>query len=215
MLTLYDYELSGDCYKARLLLALLDLSYERRHVDAYPGEEHRSDWFLELSPLGELPVLADDDIVLADPQAILVHLASRYDPAGAWCPREDAARLGAAVQWLGRAAVFAASAGAARLHDGFFVATDIARARREAYALLELLDEHLWFAEAHGDSWLCPGPHPTIADIACFPDVMLSEEGGIHHRRFPAVRRWTDRVKRIPGFIVMPGIFPASAPAAA
>jgi glutathione S-transferase len=40
---------------------------------------------------------------------------------------------------------------------------------------------------------------------------MLSEEGGISRLPYPAIRRWTDRVKRIPGFIVMPGIFPADA----
>ena len=39
---------------------------------------------------------------------------------------------------------------------------------------------------------------------------MLSEEGGISRMDYPALRRWTDRVRRIPGFKVMPGIFPAS-----
>lgn len=54
------------------------------------------------------------------------------------------------------------------------------------------------------------GPeHPTVADVACFPCVALSEEGGIPRMPSPAVRRWLDRVKRIPGFIPMPGIFPA------
>jgi len=51
--------------------------------------------------------------------------------------------------------------------------------------------------------------HPTVADIAIFPDVILSEEGGISRLDYPAIRRWTDRVKRIPRFTVMPGIFPA------
>jgi glutathione S-transferase len=74
-----------------------------------------------------------------------------------------------------------------------------------------VLDEHLWFAEQEGQDWLCSTGHPTIADIACFPYVMLSEEGGINRLPYPAIRRWTDRVKRIPGFTVMPGIFPADA----
>ena len=54
------------------------------------------------------------------------------------------------------------------------------------------------------------GAHPTIADVACFPYIMLSEEGGISRQDYPAIRRWCDRFKRIRGFIVMPGIFPAS-----
>ena len=38
---------------------------------------------------------------------------------------------------------------------------------------------------------------------------IVSEEGGISRQDYPAIRRWTDRVKRIPGFVVMSGVFPA------
>ena len=71
------------------------------------------------------------------------------------------------------------------------------------------LDRHLWFAEPGGPGpgcWRAPGP--TLADIAVFPPVILCEEGGISRQDYPAVRRWTDRVKRIPGFVAMPGVFP-------
>lgn len=51
---------------------------------------------------------------------------------------------------------------------------------------------------------------PTVADIACFPYVMLSDEAGISLIDYPAIRRWTDRIKRLPGFTVMSGIFATS-----
>jgi glutathione S-transferase len=89
-----------------------------------------------------------------------------------------------------------------------FVPADIETCRAEAHASLRVMDEHLWFAEQQGHEWLCSPAHPTIADVACFPDVMLSEEGAIFRLAYPAVRRWTDRVKRIPKFQLMPGIFP-------
>lgn len=41
------------------------------------------------------------------------------------------------------------------------------------------------------------------------PDVALSEKGGVSRIDYPAVRRWTDRVKRIGGFVAMSGSFPA------
>ena len=34
---LYDFELSGNCYKIRLFLSILGLSWETRTVDFYPG----------------------------------------------------------------------------------------------------------------------------------------------------------------------------------
>ena len=92
-----------------------------------------------------------------------------------------------------------------------FVEVDIGKCRAGAHALLRILDEQLWFAEAAGEQWLCSGQQPTIADLACFPYVMLSEEGGISRLPYPAIRRWGERVKQLPGFIPMSGIFPAAA----
>jgi len=207
MITLYDYELSGNCYKVRLLLHLLQVGFARREIDFHPGREHQSPWFLALNPLGQLPVLDDDGWILRDAQAILVYLAGRYDPTQRWCPREDAAGLATLVSWLSFADGLTATAGLARLHDTLFYAADIEQCRRGAHRALRVLDEHLWFAEQEGRQWICSREAPTIADIACFPTVMLSEEGGISRLPYPAIRRWTDRVRRLEGFVTMPGIF--------
>jgi glutathione S-transferase len=209
MITLYDYELSGNCYKLRLLMSFLDIKYETVRIDFYPGREHKSDWFLRLNPLGQIPVIEDEGLVLRDAQAILVYLAARYDPSATWYPRADPALLGEIGQWLAFADGITATASAARLHDGLFYDLNIDAARAGAHRLFRILDEHLWFGEQEGRDWICPASHPTVADVACFPYVMLSEEGGIARRDYPAIRRWCDRFKRIRGFIVMSGIFPA------
>jgi glutathione S-transferase len=211
MIKLYDFELSGNCYKARLLMGILGVDYTRIPLDLYPGREHKGPAFLQINPLGQLPVLDDDGIVLRESQALLVYLATSYDRSGRWYPVGDAALLGRIQMWLAFADRLTATAAAARLHDGMFLDVDIEACRAGAHRLFRVLDEHLWFAEQEGDGWLCPGAHPTIADIACFPYVMLSEEGGICRLPYPAIRRWTDRVKRIPGFTLMPGIFGADA----
>jgi glutathione S-transferase len=210
MIKLYNYELSGDCYKVRLMMDALHIQFERVELDFYPGYEHKSPWFLRLNPLGQLPVIDDDGFILRDAHAILVYLAAKYDPSGLWYPRGEAEALGRISMWLGFAENLGATAAAARLHDAMFYDADIEQCRADAHALFRILDEHLWFAEQDGHEWLCGREHPTIADIACFPYVMLSEEGGISRLPYPAIRRWTDRVKRIPHFTLMPGIFGAS-----
>ncbi|QDZ00654.1 glutathione S-transferase [Nitratireductor mangrovi] len=209
MIKLYDYELSGNCYKLRLLMSILGLDYESITVDFYPGREHKSGWFLKINPLGQLPVLEDDGLVLRDAQAILVYLAARYDQSDRWHPRFDARLLGEVSQWLAFADGITATASAARLHDAMFYDFDIDAARQGGHRLFRILDEHLWFGEREGRDWICRADHPTIADIACFPYVMLSEEGGISRMDYPAIRRWCDRVKRVDGFVTMSGIFPA------
>jgi glutathione S-transferase len=210
MVTLYDYELSGNCYKLRMFMNMLGVKYDKKSIDFYPGREHKSEWFLKINPLGQVPVLQDDGLILRDAQAILVYLAARYDPSGKWYPTGDPATLGRIAMWLAFADAITATASAARLHDTLFYELDVNAARAGAHRLFRVLDEHLWFAEREGQDFIASRDHPTVADVACFPYVMLSEEGGVSRLDYPAIRRWCDRFKRIPGFVVMSGIFPTA-----
>lgn len=209
-ITLYDFELSGNCYKLRLLMSILGLPYEVEPVDYYPGRENLADWFVRLNPFAQLPVLKDGDLVLTDSGAILAYLAKKYDASGLWFP-DDPATTAQVLRWHGVADGITASAAAARMVISYGHDYDLQRCQREAHRIFRIMDEHLWFGEKEGRDWLCPPTHPTTADIACFPYVMLSEEGGISRQDYPALRRWTDRVRRVPGFTVMSGIFPAGA----
>lgn len=209
MITLYDYELSGNCYKLRLFMNLLGLDYRKTGVEFFPGKEHKQDAFLAINPLGQLPVLDDDGFVLRDAQAILTYLAARYDTSGRWYPTGDPKSLAEVNMWLAFADGITGTASAARLHDLLRYQLDADKARAGAHALFRVLDERLWFSEREDSGWICRSDHATVADIACFPYVMLSDEGGISLIDYPALRRWTDRIKRLPGFVVMSGIFEA------
>ena len=115
MITLYDYVLSANCYKVRLLLAQLGLEFESVAVDFHPGREHKQPAFRDLNPMGHIPVLVDDGFVIRDAHAILVYLAARHDPTGSWYPVGDAHRLGATAQWMAFADATASTLSAARL----------------------------------------------------------------------------------------------------
>lgn len=209
MLKLYDYELSGNCFKIRWFLNILGIEYESVAVEFYPSKEHKSAWFKEINPLGQLPVIDDNGFRLWDAQAILVYIATKYDSSGNWYPSHDASQTGEIAQWLSFADSLTATISSARLTTTFFFDFDLEKCQTDGHKLLRILDEHLWFQEQQQLEWICRGGHPSLAEIACFPYVALSEEGGISRQEYAAVRRWTDRVKRIPGFIGMPGIFPA------
>lgn len=208
MIRLYDFILSANCYKLRLFMGILDIEYEKVIVDFYPGREHKTDEFRQINPLGHIPVLDDDGFVLRDAHAILTYLAAKYDPTRQWYPTADPKRLGETAQWLLFAEGTTNTASAARLHVNLGYDFDIDQVRAGAHELFRVFDEHLWFRERAGESWVVSGEHPTIADIALFPDVALAEEGGVDLLDYPALTRWTNRVKQIPGFTVMPGVFP-------
>src|SRR5919205_520433 len=72
---LYDYVASGNCYKARLLLAQLERSYERVAVDIFAGDTLAED-FAAKNPARTTPVLeTDDGRYLQESNAILWYLA--------------------------------------------------------------------------------------------------------------------------------------------
>ena len=204
MIQLYDFELSSSCYKVRLFLSFLKLEYEIVPVGYYPKEEHKQPNFLAINPLGQLPVLRDDDLVLRDSQAILVYLAKRYDIEGTWYP-DSAKSMGQVSMWLAFAGSELMNVSAARLHDVLRHGYDIEKVRSGAHNALRILDDHLAVQKINGAQWIV-GNHPTIADVSCFPCVALSNDGGIERDEYPAVENWVHNVEKLPGFLSMPGI---------
>ncbi|CAM2064903.1 Glutathione S-transferase [Sulfidibacter corallicola] len=198
MYTLFDLELSGNCYSVRLFLAFLDLPYQRRTVDLMAGE-HRLPEFLELNPKGEIPVLRDGDQVIYDSQAILIYLAEKEE-AEDWYPRDPLTRAHI-HEWLSTSAnEIAHGPATARLVKHFGFPLDYDRARTQADKILPLIEAHL----AERD-WLV-GNRPTIADVAIYPYVALSGDGEISLEPFGHIRAWLKRFGNLRNFIPMPGL---------
>ena len=195
---LYDLDISGNCYRVRLLLALLNVKHELVLVDLMKGE-HREPAFLKLNPRGQVPVLEDDGTVVWDSMAILVYLARRYGNER-WLPL-DAASMAEVVQWLGvmeNETLYGLSR--ARLVCKFKFPGNLEDAQTLGRKGLQVLEQRL---ASH--DWLALD-HLTIADVGCFPYVALAPEGEIALEPYPGVLRWIDRIKRQPGFVGMPGI---------
>jgi len=192
---LHGVPLSGHVHKVEVFLRLLGLSFET--VEA--GRDQRAtDAFRRLNPLGQIPVLEDGDVVLADSNAILVYLAKRYDTGGRWLPEApaDAARV---QRWL------SISAGEVRFGPGnaravhmFGLKTDLADAHAVAARLLGFMD-----ATLSAQDWLA-GEQTTLADVACYPYVACAPEGGVDLQPYPAVRTWIARFEALPGVKAMP-----------
>lgn len=201
---LYGHELSGNSYKAQLLLELLGVEYEFVRVDLMKGAHKQPD-FLALNPFGQVPVLVDGDIVLPDAQAILTYLARRYGNE-TWLPLE-AEPLARVMRWLSTtASEIRQGPESARLYHLFGAKSiNIEAATQKSTTILGLLDAHLRDRE-----WLA-GDRPTIADIAAFPYVALAPDGQVSLAEYPQVLAWIERIKTLPGFVGMAGI---AAPAA-
>lgn len=195
---LYDFDLSGNSYKVRLLAALLGVEIEVVPVDLHGGELQRSP-LIDLNPFGQVPIFVDGDVVIRDSQAILIYVARKWG-APTWLPLEAAA-LAHVAQWLMVAENEMERGFAdARRHVKFGRNVDVVLAREKALSLASKLEAQLKRAP-----WLAP-PHPTIADIACMPYVALGGEGGLSIDPYPSVVAWIRRIRELPGFVSMPGL---------
>jgi glutathione S-transferase len=194
VLELYDYAGSGNCYKARLLLANLGRPYERVPVDIFAGET-LTDAFAAINPARTTPVLQTPAGYVPDSSAILVYLAK-----GTPLLPDDPFELAQVIRWLvyEQTEVIPTMAGLRfRLLVGRLDADDPNALERKAGALevLQLLDDHL------ASRTFFVGDRYTVADVAIYGYTHVAHEARIDMQPYAHVRAWFARVEQQPGYI--------------
>jgi glutathione S-transferase len=203
---LYDSAISGNCYKVRLLFALLGIEYERREVDVI-DRSGRAELLGELNPGLRVPTLVlDDGRPLAESDAILVYFGegTEYLPEH----RYERAQV---LQWM-FFEQYSHEPNIAVLR--FWAHAGIKPEPREALAkfnggqaALEAMERHL----AGGGSGPPSGREflvtdgPTVADLALYAYTHVAAEGGFELGRFPAIGEWLGRIASLPGYISIDG----------
>ncbi|MGI9327351.1 MAG: glutathione S-transferase [Pseudomonadales bacterium] len=195
-LTLYRHPLSGHSHRVELLLSLLDLQVDVVDIDLMNGEQ-KSPEFLAKNPAGQVPVLEVDGQPIADSNAILVYLATRFDGTNTWLPTDPqsvAAVQRALTQAAGPLAQGPATARLITLFGApYDAATTLIAAHRYLESLEERLSQHHWAAT----------DQPTIADVALYAYVAHAPEGNVSLADYPAIRLWLNRIEALPGFVPM------------
>ncbi|MDA0180839.1 glutathione S-transferase N-terminal domain-containing protein [Solirubrobacter phytolaccae] len=185
---LYDYAASGNCFKVRLLLGMLDLDCERVPIDIFAGDTLTCE-FAMLNPVRETPVLElDSGERITQSNAILWYLAE----GTAWLPDTPLGRAQVA-QWLSfeQERVMGGLGGPRfRLLTGRATAEEVEPRLATGREALAILGDQLMARD-----WVV-GAAPSIADLSLFAYVSVApvEVPG-------AVAAWLDRVRALPGFL--------------
>jgi glutathione S-transferase len=193
---LYNSQVSGNCYKVRLLFAHLGISYERQDLSVV-DRSNRDEVLGGLNPALRVPTLVlDDGRALGESGAILWYFGegTRFIP-------EDAYERAQMLQWMffeqydhepaiavtrfwltysGRPEAFAD-----RLDER------TAAGHRALAAMERHLLDHDYFV----------GNGMTLADIALYAYTHVAPEGGYELDGYPAVRAWLDRIAAEPGHV--------------
>lgn len=192
---IHSFPLSGHSHRVELFANIAKIKHEVVHVDL-PSGEHKKEPFLTLNPLGQVPVIEDNGVVLSDSNAILVYLARRYAPD--FLPSDPV--LEAEVQkFLTLAAGdIAFGPGDARLITIFNAPLDAQFCQVVAEKALTKLETLI------ADKDFLVGGRPTIADIAVYTYVAHAPEGNISLDKYPNVRRLLSNIENLDGFKAMP-----------
>jgi len=194
---LYGFPLSGHSHRAELMLSLLGLPSEFILVDLKQGAHKSADFTASINRFGQVPAIDDNGTVLADSNAILVYLATKYGK-GQWLPSDPVGQ--ARVQrWLSAAAgELHAGPATARLAVVFGADVDAAAAISRAHGLLALVEQQL------SETRFLAGEQASIADIAFYTYVAHAPEGNVSLADYPKVRAWLASIEALPGFVGMP-----------
>jgi glutathione S-transferase len=195
-LLLYNSQISGNCYKVRLLLAHLGIPYEREELDVI-DRSNRPAVLGDKNPALRVPTMVlDDGRAIGESGAILWYFGegTRFVP-------DDRYERAQVLQWMffeqydhepaiAVVRFLVAYAKTAEEQPEF-----VEQRTKQGYRALAAMERHLT-----GREWLV-GSGMTLADIALYGYTHVAEEGNFSLERYPAVRAWLDRVASEPGHV--------------
>ena len=198
MYKLYTMQSSGNSYKVRLALALLNIPYEAVEIDILRGES-RTPEYLAKNPSGQSPLLEVDGRHLAESNAILWYVAAETPLSP-----ENRLTRAEALQWM----FFEQHALEPNIGAAYFWLS-LVRGGRElqthaledwmerGYAALQVMENHLKTHQYFAAGQL------TVADIALYGYTHVADRCDYDLATFPAIRAWLRRVEQTPGFVAM------------
>ena len=198
MLKVYGDIQSGNCYKVKLLLALLNIEHQWCHIEILKQESQSPD-YLAKNPNGKIPLLElDSGEFIAESNAILNYLAD----GTALLPSDKLTRA-KVLQWQ----FFEQYS-----HEPYIA---VARFINKYLGLPEdrLADYHS--KQAGGNKALSVmeqqlaqtpylvGDSLTIADISLYGYTHVADEGGFDLSKYPAILRWINNMQAQKNYLSM------------
>jgi GST-like protein len=194
MIDLY-YWTTPNGHKITIFLEETGLPYSIKPVDIGKGDQFKSE-FLEISPNNRIPAIVDNDptgsgkpISIFESGAILQYLAEK---TGKFLPADLRGRT-EVMQWLfwqmGNLGPMLGQNHHFRSYIAEKIPYAINRYVKETERLYGVLDERL------ADRDFVAGEY-SIADMACYPWIVLHDRQGQNLDDFPNLKRWFERIQQ-------------------
>lgn len=189
---------SGNCYKIKLLMNLLNLSHTWVHLELLKSAT-RTEAFKLMNSNMKIPVLElGDKRFIAESNAILNFLSA----GTAYLP-EDNYQRALVLQWqFFEQYSHEPYIATARFINKYLGLPDDRKAeylgkQEGGHKALAVMETQL------NKSEFLTGTNFTIADISLYAYTHMAHEGGFDLAKYPAIQRWISHVAQTPGFISM------------
>lgn len=191
---LYTHPLSPNCRKVHGVAAHVGADLDHETVDLRSGAQKKPD-FLEMNPMGRVPVLVDGDTVLWESNAIACYVAGKAG-GGLW---PEGARRYDVLRWLAWEGAHWTRPIGAILGQVIFNAANpdeavIEKGRDDFRVLAGVLDGHL------ATRAFLSGAGPTVADYAVGVWLGYAKVAGLPLAEFAWLSAWNDRLGVLPGW---------------
>lgn len=195
---LYHWPMSHNARKARALARHLGVAVEEKALSML-DKEHKTDGFLAINPMGQVPAVKDGEFTVWEANAVLIYLAAQSpnDLLG-----QSAQEWGHITQWMTWQSVELSSVVVTLHLENYFKrvrGVDADAAKRDAaleklHALLKVLDDTL-----DGKEHLVGG-RLTVADFAVAGDFTHAKNAHFPVLDYPNVARWLAGVETLPAW---------------
>lgn len=199
MIRIYGMGDSGNCYKPRLLMALLGRPFEHVETNSRDGTT-RTAAYLAKNANGKVPLLElEDGRCVAESNAILLYLGegTRFVPG-------DSYARALVHQWLFFEQYSHEPLIAVRRSLVLYPERAALATPERMASLLEGGTRALQVMETQlAKTPFVAGESLSVADIALFAYTQDAGTAGYDMDSFPAVNTWLDRVRAAPGYVDM------------
>lgn len=195
MITLYT-SATPNGRKISVALEELALEYKVKDINLTKNVQ-KEDWYLKINPNGKIPAIIDhdaDEITIFESGAILIYLAEK---TGRLLPNDTVNRFNV-MQWLclqiGGVGPMQGQANVFYRYMENKIPEATSRYQNETNRLYELLDKQLAQNEYLAGEL-------SIADIAHYPWIKLSDWAGINIDEYPFIKAWLARLDQRETFV--------------
>lgn len=197
---IYADPISVNCRKVLAGLQLMDVDYERVHVDYFQGK-HKEPDFVALNPNQAMPALVDGDFVLWESNAMLQYAADKHGKSAFYPtelqPRADINRwaLWESSSWFPTCYKYLVENCVKPVLGAEPDQAVLEEESENFHKLAGILDQRLGQHE-----WLA-GNSPTIADVMVAAPMHLHEAQGLPLQQHKNLTRWiTEGVEKLPAW---------------